>query len=556
MKGAIKLGIFCIFAFIAVSIPKVSAAGEDSTYSIAEDNEYTVTIPSEVEVDSTTKTANLTFSGAFYATNELTINVSSANGEGNYLIYQEDGKNLDQVSYKLNKTSFYYSLTGATAIRDNNGQPIAFSNENDPLTLTITGDPKYAENYSGQLTFTITRTSVNYLDMNGILDGNEIVGGNFTGIATANVYVNGTLVSQGADDFWSRVAYGTPYEVTNVKTNSGWTYIGEDSYSGTVTDKWQRVDLPFMTNYDMTLNACDGIITSTNADGSTSTSNTATITIDQKNYYDKLPTPTREGYIFEGWWTAEDGIKGAMEITAENALMVSDYRNLYAHWSKEDDSETHSYYFDINSYNMDAEGEEQAHHELLSDYGSATVTVNGTQQYVDYQQFDKDTVIKISNVTANAGYSYLGYYIAHRPYRAGEELSLNYGMLQHDETIEVTLTNYTSIYFAFEKEDSESTESTDSSGSSNGSDSSGSSSGESGGSSDTETSNEISIVSDEDGGSDSSVSSDSSLGKSLRLLNKAVTANTSSPVSTASESGDQAETGAEVLLPEDKKAGP
>ena len=41
-----------------------------------------------------------------------------------------------------------------------------------------------------------------------------------------------------------------------------------------------------------------------NADGGTVTANTKTVTFG--NAYGELPTPTRSGYTFAGWWTAVD----------------------------------------------------------------------------------------------------------------------------------------------------------------------------------------------------------------------------------------------------------
>lgn len=46
--------------------------------------------------------------------------------------------------------------------------------------------------------------------------------------------------------------------------------------------------------------------------------------------YDTLPTPTRDGYVFEGWYTERDG---GREVVAGNALWSDSSHTLYAHWS-------------------------------------------------------------------------------------------------------------------------------------------------------------------------------------------------------------------------------
>ena len=46
--------------------------------------------------------------------------------------------------------------------------------------------------------------------------------------------------------------------------------------------------------------------------------------------YGELPTPTRDGYTFDGWYTAIDG---GTQITPETAVSLSGYQTLYAHWT-------------------------------------------------------------------------------------------------------------------------------------------------------------------------------------------------------------------------------
>ncbi len=46
--------------------------------------------------------------------------------------------------------------------------------------------------------------------------------------------------------------------------------------------------------------------------------------------YDTLPTPTRTGYTFDGWYTSKDG---GSKITATTTANLSGNQTLYAHWS-------------------------------------------------------------------------------------------------------------------------------------------------------------------------------------------------------------------------------
>ena len=422
MKRFLKIGLLGIVSFLAFSIPRadIASAADTTSYTVT-DSDYTVTIPTEVEIDSTSKSQTMHISGSLLQTNKLTISVSSANS--NKLVYEDDS-----ISYTMDKSSFYHASTNAVS------PTVDFT---DDLTLTVNenASPRYAESYSDQLTFSFSSESINYFDLNGDLDGNDR--GDIDGIGSADIYINGQLVSSGATDCWAVYPYGTSYEVKNIKTNDGYTYIGKESYSGTITDKWQRVDLPFVTNYTLTLNPHGGTVS------------ISSLSIGQSlNYYDQLPTPTREGYTFAGWYTAEQGVRGSTLITADNAIMEAYNSTLYAHWTKNDSGEN-SYYFDINSYSLD----DQLHHESLSDYGSATVKINGSEADVDYQLFDEGTTFEITNVTANdpTKYEYVGYYITYMPVREGEELTLREGDLQTDTTISLTLNRYTSIYFVFKE---------------------------------------------------------------------------------------------------------
>ena len=55
-----------------------------------------------------------------------------------------------------------------------------------------------------------------------------------------------------------------------------------------------------------------------------------TISVDSEGTFDSLPTPVREGYTFDGWYTKEVG--GAV-VTASTTYKTVDVTTLYAHWT-------------------------------------------------------------------------------------------------------------------------------------------------------------------------------------------------------------------------------
>ena len=68
-----------------------------------------------------------------------------------------------------------------------------------------------------------------YLDLNGCIDG--AYQNNIVGYGTADVYINGQLVSSAAGDYWTAWPTGTSYELKNIRPMEGYAYTG--IYNGT-----------------------------------------------------------------------------------------------------------------------------------------------------------------------------------------------------------------------------------------------------------------------------------------------------------------------------------
>ncbi len=71
-------------------------------------------------------------------------------------------------------------------------------------------------------------------------------------------------------------------------------------------------------SYKVTLNANGGSVT------------TSSKTVKYNSTYGTLPTPTRDGYSFDGWYTAASG---GSKITADTKVTVTGNQTLYAHWT-------------------------------------------------------------------------------------------------------------------------------------------------------------------------------------------------------------------------------
>ena len=165
-----------------------------------------------------------------------------------------------------------------------------------------------------------------YLDLNGWLDGKST--GNITGYGTADIYIDGVQKANDVTDFYQKIPYGSKYEIKDIKTVTGHTYVGvhSGSITGTIGTSNVGVVLEFKTNkYTVTFDKNNG--TGTMAD--------QTFTYGVKQALTKNAF-TRTGYTFAGWNTQTDG-KGTtyadqQEVTSLSAADGATVR-LYAQWT-------------------------------------------------------------------------------------------------------------------------------------------------------------------------------------------------------------------------------
>lgn len=116
-------------------------------------------------------------------------------------------------------------------------------------------------NLDVRLNFT---TNQYYFDLNGSLDGTSQ--NSISPMGTADITIGGTKVLSGGTDYYQQHPYGSSYTVNNIKTNAGYTYSGNSSYTGTITGA-TSVSLPYTKN---------SYTVSYNANGGTSTPSTQT----------------------------------------------------------------------------------------------------------------------------------------------------------------------------------------------------------------------------------------------------------------------------------------
>lgn len=182
------------------------------------------------------------------------------------------------------------------------------------------------------------------MDLNGLLDG--AASGNIDDFGTADVYINGSLVSDDCTDFYEKYDYGTSYEIKDIKAVTGHTYNGVSSGSatGTIGAGDTAVQLSFSTNkYKVSLDHQGGTGALNSAywyyynKGSTGRYYYADEACSNPFTTDKISNlPTKIGYKFQGYYTETNG-SGTQYINESGAFVNNVYRTaqnrtLYAYW--------------------------------------------------------------------------------------------------------------------------------------------------------------------------------------------------------------------------------
>ncbi len=108
--------------------------------------------------------------------------------------------------------------------------------------------------------------------------------------------------------------------------------------------------------------------------------NPESIVVTYNNTYKDLPTPERDGYTFNGWFTQKDG---GTQIASTDMVQITADQTLYAYWI-------------INTYSLSIT-------KNINDAGTIKTNIaNGTYEYL--------TEVTYEILTTNLGYDYLGLY--------------------------------------------------------------------------------------------------------------------------------------------------
>ena len=126
-----------------------------------------------------------------------------------------------------------------------------------------------------------------------------------------HVYITGTAATSSSPVTWY-VAYANMFDATSGTSNRNVSQVYTFTGSNSLTAEWEANEytVTYNLNYG-TGNESVGIVTY----GST---------------YGTLPTPTRTGYTFDGWYTAASG---GTKITSSTKYTTASDQTIYAHWT-------------------------------------------------------------------------------------------------------------------------------------------------------------------------------------------------------------------------------
>ncbi len=407
--------VFCMF--IGGMVLNVDA---EETSSKITDTGYTVTIPSEVSIDSTSNNGSIAVSASDFTNYYSSLTVSATSNNNNKLQCVGNSKTYE-IPYTLNDNSLTFNSSTSSGSYD-----LSVSDLDEKIKEGLVSGT-----YTDTLTFKISGTKNKYkLDLNGKVDGVEkIEGGDLpTSVATVKGYkydsVTQAYVEQAATTsntgWWQAYDAGTKlkfvvtynpkqYSLSGVENNSGKNLsdygfevtIDNDKGSATIEGVISgqnainnygstigyatRIDLCFTTKtYDLTLDyyklAMDGAESyESTKDGEAITRYHKTIKnvaygSDISNYLPSdLTTDKAEDYgvVFLGWYTIDQFSSGWESLESSNrasTTMPDANTTLYTWWTK-------TIYLDLNGR---IEGETMPENGDMSGFATADVYINGS----------------------------------------------------------------------------------------------------------------------------------------------------------------------------------
>lgn len=292
-------------------------------------------------IDSYTQTASTKNFSIYNSKIDLNLEFNKLSGGSYYIRYTAKDSSGASATWDSKSNMFTVgggTLPSYTVSFDANGGSVSPTTKTFEIGTRLTGMP------------TPTRTGYIFRgwamdkidpDSNGVSVTTIVVDGEWTFDKDTTLYAlweketytvtfnaNGGSVSQ----TFKIITTGSTYGALPTPTRSGYTFEGwytspsggvqvtsntlvESAFNSTLYAHWSETKQTYILFFD--------------PDGGSLSINSKEVVLG--DYYGELPTPYREGYEFEGWWTGRNGT-GSRRWSGKYVTTQSD-ETVYAHWS-------------------------------------------------------------------------------------------------------------------------------------------------------------------------------------------------------------------------------
>lgn len=296
--------------------PHLSSSGWSGTVSnwTSGNKSFTITV---YENSTSLKTFTITLAcPTYYPT--VTISYNSNGGTGT-----------------MSNTTYTYASSGTTSLRKNTYTKTGyyFYGWHRTQSKATAGEREYTDEQSWNLnnagpTYTLyTAWKPNNYTVTYNNNGGTGTMENSTATYDQNFITRQNTFTKTGYTFngWNTSADGTGTE--NWSLTAPGVYESGQSLKWTYTSGRNLYAQWIVNSYILTINAGEGILTATS--GWEIIGNTATKTFNYGSSYGTLPTPTRTGYVFLGWYTSATG---GTKVTS-NTTMGDSNTEVFAHWA-------------------------------------------------------------------------------------------------------------------------------------------------------------------------------------------------------------------------------
>ena len=245
-----------------------------------------------------------------------------------------------------------------------------------------------------------------------------------SGSYTVSFDANGGSVSTTSKS----VTYGGTYGTLPTPTRTGYTFDGWYTAASGGTKITSSTTVNLTANQTLYAHWTAKTFTVTfNANGGSVSTTSKSVTYG--GTYGTLPTPTRTGYTFDGWYTAASG---GTKITSSTTVSITANQTLYAHWTS---SQTNKAQITVGSVSGLAGTEIQVPVSISNNPGVAGValTVTYDTSKLTLDSVDAGTVFAGGNFTAVPGTGLVMWYNTTNTKTNGVMFTLNFTIKEDAE---------------------------------------------------------------------------------------------------------------------------